>query len=127
MDLDKFKAANDTFGHEAGDAILTAVGFRLQGISRAADAYFRQGGDEFSAILEAGSDGRVAARRILEVIAQPVAFGPHVLDVGVSIGVAIYPTDGANAAAIVHAADRAMYEAKELNVGWVAVADRSVS
>jgi len=121
MDLDKFKAANDEFGHEAGDAILTAVGFRLQGISRAADAYFRQGGDEFTAILEAGSDGKVAAQRILEVVAQPVTFGPHVLDVRVSIGVAIYPTDGANAAAIVHAADRAMYEAKKLDVGWAAV------
>ena len=123
MDLDKFKAANDTFGHEAGDAILASVGSRLRGISRAADSYFRVGGDEFTAILDPGSAGDVAARRIIEVILQPVSFGSHTLDVAVSIGLAHYPTNGETTEDLVRAADAAMYEAKKLNLGWAAAAD----
>jgi len=126
MDLDKFKAANDTFGHEAGDAILTTVGSRLRGISRAADSYFRVGGDEFTAILDPGSAGDVAARRIIEVILEPVPFGSHALDVAVSIGLAHYPADGEAPEDLVRAADAAMYEAKRLNLGWVAAADTPV-
>jgi len=118
MDLDKFKAANDTFGHEAGDAILAEIGSRLREISRAADTYFRLGGDEFTAILDTGSDGGVAARRIIEVIAQPVSFGPHMLEVHVSVGVAMYPSDGESIEELVRSADTAMYEAKRNNLGW---------
>jgi diguanylate cyclase (GGDEF)-like protein len=126
MDLDKFKAANDAFGHEAGDAILTAVGSRLRGISRAADVYFRVGGDEFTAILDPGSAGDVAAQRVIEAILQPIRFGPHRLEVAVSIGLAIYPSDGQTAEDLVRAADAAMYEAKKLNLGWAAAADMPV-
>ena len=113
MDLDKFKTINDSFGHEAGDAILAAVGQRLRGVSRAADTYFRMGGDEFTAILDVGSDGSAAARRITMAIAQPVPFGPHALAVEISIGMATYPTDGGDPLNLIRAADAAMYGAKK--------------
>jgi diguanylate cyclase (GGDEF)-like protein len=115
MDLDKFKMANDTFGHEAGDAILTAIGSRLRDNARAADTYFRFGGDEFVAILDAGSDGNSAAQRITSAVAEPVSFGAHALAVEVSIGLAVYPADGENPQDLIHAADAAMYEAKNAN------------
>jgi|HubBroStandDraft_1064217.scaffolds.fasta_scaffold00382_23 diguanylate cyclase (GGDEF)-like protein len=118
MDLDKFKAINDGFGHEAGDTILAAVGERLRTSARAADAYFRPGGDEFAAILEAGSDGPAAARRIRAAIAAPVPFGAHELHIGVSIGMAEYPGDGMSAADLIRAADAAMYQGKRSAQGW---------
>jgi diguanylate cyclase (GGDEF)-like protein len=115
MDLDKFKTANDTFGHEAGDAILAAVGRRLRDNARAADTYFRLGGDEFVAILDAGSDGSAAARRITSALAEPIPFGSHTLVVQVSIGLAAYLVDGENPQDLIQAADAAMYDAKKAN------------
>jgi two-component system cell cycle response regulator len=111
MDLDNFKMANDTFGHEAGDAILAEIGCRLRN-ARAGDACFRLGGDEFTAILEAGSDGAAMARRIRTAVARPVLFGSHSLTVGISIGSAAYPADGSDADDLVRAADNAMYDDK---------------
>jgi diguanylate cyclase (GGDEF)-like protein len=113
MDLDKFKAANDTFGHEAGDTILATVGRRMRDSARATDAYFRIGGDEFTAILDAGSHGPAAAQRITTAIAEPVVFGPHELVVAVSIGIATFPADGRNVEDLVRAADAAMFSAKK--------------
>ena len=115
MDLDNFKTANDTFGHEAGDAILTAIGSRLRDAARAADSYFRLGGDEFVAILDAGSDGSSAAQRITAAVAEPVSFGAYALAVEISIGLAAYPADGENAQDLIRAADAAMYGAKKAN------------
>jgi diguanylate cyclase (GGDEF)-like protein len=122
MDLDKFKAINDTFGHEAGDAILAAVGLRLRGMSRVADAYFRMGGDEFTAILDVGSDGDAAARRIVAAIAEPVPFGRHALAVEISIGMARFPADGGEPLKLIRAADAAMYGAKKSYVAPAASA-----
>jgi diguanylate cyclase (GGDEF)-like protein len=122
MDLDKFKVANDTFGHEAGDAVLAEVGRRLRGIARASDAYFRLGGDEFTAILDAGSDGAAAARRIVVAIAEPVPFGAHALAVEISIGLATYPADGASAQDLVRIADAAMYAVKCSGARWARAA-----
>lgn len=117
MDLDKFKTANDTFGHEAGDAILAAVGHRMRDMARAADAYFRVGGDEFTAILDAGSHAGAAAQRVMVAVAQPVAFGPHILAVEVSVGLATFPADAGNAQDLIRAADAAMYGAKRSDLG----------
>lgn len=117
MDLDKFKAANDTFGHEAGDAILAEVGRRLRLSARASDAYFRLGGDEFTAILDAGSDGRAVAGRVMVAIAEPISFGPHVLEIEVSVGLATYPADAENAPDLIRVADTAMYDAKKSEPG----------
>lgn len=117
MDLDKFKAANDTFGHEAGDAILVAVGRRMRDNARAADTYFRVGGDEFTAILDPGSHGPAAALRIMAAIAMPVAFGLHPLAVKVSVGLATFPADAADAQDLMRAADASMYSAKRSALG----------
>ena len=117
MDLDKFKAANDTFGHEAGDAILAEVGTRLCQIARASDAYFRLGGDEFTAILDAGSDGRAVAQRIMAAIGAPMPYGPHSLEIEISIGLANYPADAGSATDLIRVADVAMYAAKNAEPG----------
>jgi diguanylate cyclase (GGDEF)-like protein len=113
MDLDKFKAANDRFGHEAGDAILAEVGARLRGIARASDAYFRLGGDEFAGIFDAGSDGDAAAARVKGAVVSPILFGSHELTIGVSVGVASYPNDDMTAEDLIRAADTAMYQEKK--------------
>jgi diguanylate cyclase (GGDEF)-like protein len=112
LDLNRFKVINDSFGHAAGDAILAAVGSRLRAMTRAADSCFRFGGDEFTAILDADSDAKVVARRIVTVIAEPIMFGDRVLNVGVSIGMATYPADADNAQDLLRAADAAMYQVK---------------
>ena len=117
MDLDKFKAANDTFGHEAGDAILVAVGRRMRDSARAADIYFRVGGDEFTAILDPGSHGPAAALRIMAAIDRPVAFGLHALAVKVSVGLATFPADAMDAQNLIRAADASMYSAKRSALG----------
>jgi len=116
MDLDKFKAVNDSYGHPAGDAVLAAVGRRLLDGARTSDGYFRLGGDEFAAILDAASDeesARSLAARLKEVLPQPVAFQDHKLEVGVSIGWAIYPDKAASQRELVRAADQAMYQDKQ--------------
>jgi diguanylate cyclase (GGDEF)-like protein len=115
LDLDKLKTANDTFGHDAGDAILAAVGHRLRAAARAADAYFRLGGDEFMGILDVGSDGTAAARRIAAAVAEPIPFAAVALAVEVSIGLAAYPADGQSAEDLMRAADAAMYDSKKAN------------
>jgi len=125
MDLDRFKSANDAFGHETGDAILADVGYRLRKMSRGADAFFRIGGDEFTGILHPGSDGAAAARRIVAAIAHPFAFAAPTLDIGISVGVAVYPAHGADVQELVRSADGAMYKAKKARLGWAA-ADASV-
>jgi len=117
MDLDKFKTVNDAFGHEAGDSILAETGRRLRLIARASDAYFRIGGDEFTAILDAGSDGNTVVERIARVIAEPVVYGPHALAVDVSIGVAMFPANGQSARDLIRAADAAMYSIKKADPG----------
>ena len=125
MDLDRFKVANDTYGHDAGDAVLAAIGKRLLAESRRADAVFRLGGDEFAALVETGHDpasAQMLARRLVTGLTEPVAWGEHQLTVGVSIGLARYPADGADADALIRAADLAMYDAKRSGAGWVMAA-----
>jgi diguanylate cyclase (GGDEF)-like protein len=112
MDLNRFKIINDRLGHAAGDAILAAVGARLRAITRASDSCFRFGGDEFTAILDSSSDGQIVAQRIVRAIAEPILFGEEVLTVGVSIGMATYPTDAGDAQDLIRVADAAMYEVK---------------
>jgi diguanylate cyclase (GGDEF)-like protein len=114
MDLDRFKAVNDSFGHGAGDVVLAAVGARLRKVTRASDACFRIGGDEFTAILDPGSDGSIVAQRIRAAIAEPIGFGPENLTVGISIGLANYPADSDDPESLLRVVDAAMYDAKRL-------------
>lgn len=115
LDLDRFKYVNDTFGHDAGDEVLVVVSQRLVRSVREADYVARQGGDEFLVLLESVEDHAMIpliAERILSQVCKTIAFGRHELQVGASIGVAVFPEDGAERAALVGRADAAMYAAK---------------
>jgi diguanylate cyclase (GGDEF)-like protein/PAS domain S-box-containing protein len=114
-DVDHFKAVNDRFGHAAGDRVLTAVADTLAGAVRDGDTAARLGGEEFVLVLPGA--GREQALERAERIRRAVAAGRLVLDgegvaVTVSIGVAVCPADGAAAATLLAAADRALYTAK---------------
>ncbi len=114
LDLDRFKAVNDTLGHTAGDELLMAVAQRMRDCARGGDVIGRLGGDEFAVILS-GSDldgAGTAATRMLEVIRQPYNLNGEIAHIGASIGIAIYPTDGATAEKLLNNADTALYKAK---------------
>jgi diguanylate cyclase (GGDEF)-like protein len=115
MDLDGFKTINDTLGHPAGDLLLKSVARRLVGCVRGSDTVCRQGGDEFVVLLsEVGraEDAALSARRILETIGAPHLIEGNLTHVSASIGVGVYPDDGADSQALLKAADTAMYQAK---------------
>lgn len=115
IDLDGFKLVNDSFGHGAGDALLVEIGNRLKSHTRTGDTVARLGGDEFTVILNHIGHGEDAGRvgeKILEAINAPVVHEDNELKVSGSIGVALYPEDGADADQLVRNADAAMYHAK---------------
>ncbi len=115
VDLDRFKTINDSLGHEAGDRLLQTVGSRLLGCVREGDTVARQGGDEFLVILpEIGDAGHASqvAGKMLEAIHQPMVLDRHELHVSPSIGISIFPEDGATAEHLIKNADIAMYQAK---------------
>ena len=115
LDLDGFKQINDTLGHPAGDLLLKSVARRLVGCLRASDTVCRQGGDEFVVLLsEVGQaeDAALSARRILQTISEPHIIEGDPLYVTSSIGVSVYPDDGADSQTLLKAADMAMYRAK---------------
>ena len=118
LDLDGFKAVNDTHGHLAGDQALTEVATRLRTCLRAEDVLARHGGDEFVAVLS-GLDpldaDRIAERvaeDLLATLQRPVPVGQEVVHLGASIGVALLGGDGTTGAELLHAADAAMYRSK---------------
>ena len=115
LDLDSFKEINDTYGHEAGDAVLKEVAARLKGALRATDAVVRFGGDEFVLIVsevDAIEGLHNAIERLMDEVAQPLKSLWHPLSPTFSCGVAVYPLNGANGDQLLPAADAAMYEAK---------------
>ncbi|MYM73699.1 EAL domain-containing protein [Duganella sp. FT134W] len=116
LDLDKFKQINDNYGHEAGDELLRQVAARLSAAVRVADIVARLGGDEFVVLIEGKSASANAARvgrKIELACALPFDIGSHRLKTAASIGIALYPEDGANAQALMKNADTAMYHAKQ--------------
>lgn len=115
IDLDRFKLINDSLGHGAGDAVLVEVARRLRGVCRSEDTLARLAGDEFVLLLEGTADATAAttaATRILAALSPPVAFGGREIDVGASLGLALYPGDGGDIEALLRNADAAMYAAK---------------
>jgi diguanylate cyclase (GGDEF)-like protein/PAS domain S-box-containing protein len=115
LDLDGFKHINDSLGHAIGDKLLQSVAARLLTCVRGSDTVSRQGGDEFVVLLseiEHPTDAAIAARRMLEAVAEPHSIDEHDLHVTTSIGVSVYPDDGADAETLVKNADTAMYQAK---------------
>ena len=115
LDVDGFKAINDTRGHTTGDAVLKEVASRLRLGLRATDSAARLGGDEFAWILP-GVTGRrsveAMVRKRLAVAQEPVKIDREEIDVGLSAGVAIYPEDGEDTDKLMRRADAAMYAIK---------------
>ncbi|WP_413306788.1 EAL domain-containing protein [Bacillus sp. 1P10SD] len=115
IDLDRFKAINDTFGHSVGDLLLKEVAKRLKSSVLEKDLVFRQGGDEFIVILD-DADRRIAekvAMRILSVLASPFSLNQSDLFISPSIGISLYSEDGESMETLIKHADFAMYQAKK--------------
>lgn len=119
MDLNKFKAVNDCYGHEAGDVILAEVGRRLVATGRSNDLFYRPGGDEFTALIDAvdSKTALLVANRIRQAIAAPIAWQDQQLYVGISIGIGAYSSGIAAPDILLRIADAAMYEAKASSSG----------
>jgi diguanylate cyclase (GGDEF)-like protein/PAS domain S-box-containing protein len=116
LDLDGFKHINDSLGHPIGDKLLRSVARRLVDCVRSTDTVSRQGGDEFVVLLpemELAAEAAITARRMLKAVAEPHSIGKHDLHITTSIGISVYPDDGANAETLIKNADTAMYQAKE--------------
>ena len=116
LDLDRFKAVNDTLGHDRGDLLLKDVAERLTRCVRKGDIIARLGGDEFTIILEGVShaeEAAVVAAKIISILAQPFSLGGHEVFVTSSIGLAVYPECGREAEILIKDADTAMYRAKQ--------------
>ena len=116
VDLDHFKRINDTLGHGVGDALIKTCAERLTGVLRENDTVARFGGDEFVLIVEELSkagDAIVVADKVLECCARAFAIDGRELHVSASIGVSVYPEDGADGETLLKNADTAMYRAKE--------------
>jgi diguanylate cyclase (GGDEF)-like protein/PAS domain S-box-containing protein len=116
LDLDRFKHINDSRGHETGDKLLKAVAQRIRATVRTEDVVVRMGGDEFIVILNTvRSSGQVneTAARINEALSEPVPVDGRPLVTTVSIGVSLYPRDGADMGELLRHSDTAMYQAKD--------------
>jgi diguanylate cyclase (GGDEF)-like protein len=130
FDLDDFKHVNDTFGHAVGDQVLVGFARLLRDETRAYTTLARIGGDEFVMLLPgAGPDEAVkAAERLLRLMtSRTVAAGEATVRLGASIGIAFFPANGETVAAVLAAADGAMYEAKRAGRGRVCVAADTVT
>ena len=136
MDLNLFKEVNDTYGHEAGDEVLRQTAARLTACLRGTDTVGRLGGDEFVAILEGthSIEGAVVgAKKIIDEMTKPMIVNGVTLEVGMSIGIALYPANGTDGISLMKAADIAMYQAKRgtedysLAANHVAATDRAGS
>jgi len=116
LDLDRFKHINDSRGHETGDKLLKAVAQRIRATVRTEDVVVRMGGDEFIVVLKSvRSSGQVneTAARINEALSAPVPIDGNPLVTTVSIGVSLYPRDGADMGELLRHSDTAMYQAKD--------------
>ena len=118
LDLDRFKQVNDNLGHTAGDELLQAVAARIRRQVRESDTVARVGGDEFAIILPdiaRREEVQTVARKIIGALVAPFRLGSQQqrVDIGTSIGIALYPADARDADALIKAADAAMYTAKQ--------------
>ena len=143
LDLDNFKRVNDTLGHAAGDELLCVVANRLRGSLRYSDFgsgdassnarpgdIARLGGDEFMVLLpnlRGSADAEVVAGRLIDALREPVQFAQNTLVITPSVGIAVYPQDGADAETLLRNADLAMYFAKRKSPGTCAFFDVSMN
>ena len=116
IDLDRFKRTNDTLGHAAGDVLLRQAAARIRASVREVDVVARLGGDEFTVVLprlkEAARAG-IVARTLIAALNEPFEIEGHVMYAGGSIGIAVFPKDGQDAAELLKKADTALYLAKD--------------
>lgn len=120
IDLDGFKAVNDTHGHDIGDEVLQKVAMRLTRECRESDVVARVGGDEFLVLLPSISKQEHFAKfaqHLVEALSMPLYVGHLEMHIGASVGIAVYPQHGQSAAGLVKAADAAMYKAKKAGKG----------
>ncbi|MES2352973.1 MAG: EAL domain-containing protein [Pseudomonadota bacterium] len=116
LDLDRFKAINDTLGHEAGDSLLQEVARRLKDCLRKSDTVARFGGDEFVVLLEEIPDTNhisIVATKILNALVKPMTLANQELHVTASVGISIFPEDGQDEQSLMKNADIALYRTKE--------------
>ncbi|MHB1239014.1 MAG: putative bifunctional diguanylate cyclase/phosphodiesterase [Gammaproteobacteria bacterium] len=119
MDVDAFKEVNDTLGHHVGDQLLKEIGTRLDAALRPGDTVARLGGDEFAALLPGthGADAARRAERIQQALKRPLNVGGILVELGTSIGIAVFPDHGRDPDTLVQHADVAMYQAKRDGTG----------
>lgn len=121
LDMDRFKEINDVKGHQTGDLVLRAVAGRLGDELRQIDTVARIGGDEFALLLPEVVDeiaARAAADHIIAILSRPVDVEGTPLQIGVSLGIALFPLHGTDAQTLLRHADMAMYQAKFTQVGY---------
>jgi diguanylate cyclase (GGDEF)-like protein len=122
IDLDLFKEINDTLGHHAGDLVLQHVAIACSKVMRDTDTLARMGGDEFTVLLPKVTDLEQAvliASRVLAAIKEPLEIDGNIIEVGASLGIAMYPQHGEDELALITHSDAAMYEAKQKKLGVV--------
>jgi diguanylate cyclase (GGDEF)-like protein len=116
VDLDRFKVVNDTLGHPAGDQLLVEISRRLSKTIRAVDTVARTGGDEFLLLISGihqAADVSVTASKLIAELDKGVSIGGTEVHTSASIGISVYPADGADSESLVAHADEAMYLAKQ--------------
>ncbi len=116
VDLDHFKAINDSLGHETGDALLKIVADRLVRCVRSTDTIARLSGDEFAMVLSdlaQGQDAGYVAQKVLNAVDRPAIVGDRTIPITASVGIALYPVDAIEPDVLIAQADRAMYRAKK--------------
>jgi len=116
VDLDRFKAFNDSLGHFAGDTVLRTVAERLRATVREEDTVSRLGGDEFVVLLKhvaSTQDAGGTARKIMDALSRPILLDGHELRVGSSVGISVHPEHGETATRLIANADAAMYHVKK--------------
>ncbi|MBT7772043.1 MAG: GGDEF domain-containing protein [Rhodospirillales bacterium] len=125
IDLDGFKAVNDTLGHEAGDILLKDVAKCLTSTVRQTDTVARIGGDEFIILLASIPDEDMAlsvAKKVLKSLAHPFEIKEYIANIGGSIGISFFPKHGEIADQLLKAADNAMYDVKKSGKNSIAIA-----
>ena len=130
VDLDHFKQVNDSVGHHVGDLLLKRVGEIFLGRVRRSDTVARTGGDEFSVILEeptSREDAERVGESLIELLKEPLELEGHMVQIGASVGIAVYPEDATGAEQMCIAADRRMYTEKNAGRGETALTSVTVS
>jgi diguanylate cyclase (GGDEF)-like protein len=128
IDLDKFKAVNDTLGHNYGDMLLIQVTERVKSVIRKSDLLARNGGDEFVILLgrlQEPADSQRIAKKVCAVLAKPFTLEDQVVGIAGSLGIAVYPNDAKTVEDIVNCADSRMYLAKKAGGNRYVFADKT--